>query len=118
MRISDWSSDVCSSDLDSGIRDAARRTFGFETPVAVEAVVPQSAAARAGVRADESVAAIDRTATTANDNGALDRARVALAAVPPGGTVALALVDEGTSRTVTIATDPACAGRTDRHTSE
>src|SRR3546814_7868561 len=41
---------------DSGIRDAARRTFGFETPVAVEAVVPQSAAARAGVRADESVA--------------------------------------------------------------
>src|SRR3546814_7571203 len=50
---------------DSGIRDAARRTFGFETPVAVEAVVPQSAAARAGVRADESVAAIDRTATTA-----------------------------------------------------
>src|SRR3546814_1106459 len=71
----------------------------------------QSAAARAGVRADESVAAIDRTATTANDNGALDRARVALAAVPPGGTVALALVDEGTSRTVTIATDPACAGR-------
>src|SRR3546814_4955310 len=54
---------------DSGIRDAARRTFGFETPVAVEAVVPQSAAARAGVRADESVAAIDRTATTANDNG-------------------------------------------------
>src|SRR3546814_6473462 len=73
----------------------------------------QSAAARAGVRADESVAAIDRTATTANDNGALDRARVALAAVPPGGTVALALVDEGTSRTVTIATD-----RSEEHTSE
>ncbi|RIA47088.1 peptidase M48-like protein [Hephaestia caeni] len=96
---------------DSGIRDVARRMFGFETPVAVEAVVPQSAADRAGVRADESVAAIDRTATTADEGRALDRTRAALAAVPPGGTVALTLVDKGASRTVTIATDPACAGR-------
>src|SRR5690606_33838875 len=95
---------------DSGIRDAARRVFGFETPVAVEAVVPQSAAARAGVRADESVAAIGR-AVIADDDKALDRARAALAAVPPGGTVALTLVDEGASHAVTIATDPACAGR-------
>src|SRR3546814_4501928 len=40
MRISDWSSDVCSSDLDLGL-DAdlvILRAFGFDVAIAVEAV--------------------------------------------------------------------------------
>lgn len=39
-------------------RDAARAAFGFATPVAVEAVVPGSAAERAGARADDGLVAM------------------------------------------------------------
>ncbi|MFC4846404.1 M48 family metalloprotease [Hephaestia sp. GCM10023244] len=94
---------------DSGIRDTARRVFGFDAPVAIEAVVAQSPAARAGVVADESVTAIGATAILGE--AALDHARAALAAIPPGGTVVLALRDAGRARTVSVHTEPACAGR-------
>ena len=39
-------------------RSAARATFGFAAPVAVETVVPGSAAERAGVRADDGLVAV------------------------------------------------------------
>ena len=39
-------------------RPSARLAFGFEAPVSVEAVVPESAAGRAGVRANDGIAAI------------------------------------------------------------
>ncbi|HVI98830.1 MAG TPA: M48 family metallopeptidase [Sphingomonas sp.] len=94
---------------DSGVRDAARRTFGFESPIAVEAVVPQSPAAAADIRANDSVPAIGATALAGDK--ALDRARAALAAVPPGGALTLTLLHAGATRTATITTVPACAGR-------
>src|SRR3546814_13099737 len=71
MRISDWSSDVCSSDLRQepglglllhtpdqyarDVRGAAIRHFRFAGPVGVEAVLPGSPAAAAGVRSDDTL---------------------------------------------------------------
>ncbi|MES2096929.1 MAG: M48 family metallopeptidase [Pseudomonadota bacterium] len=43
------------------VRPTVRTIFGFEAPVAVEAVVPGGAAARADVRANDSLAAIGST---------------------------------------------------------
>src|SRR3546814_1368370 len=36
MRISDWSSDVCSSDLHAGPRESSAAAFGGERPVLLE----------------------------------------------------------------------------------
>src|SRR3546814_12936591 len=96
MRISDWSSDVCSSDLlhtpdqyARDVRGAAIRHFRFAGPVGVEAVLPGSPAAAAGVRSDDTLLGIgtmrfrpaDRQAKAGT--AALIDATRAIMALPP-----------------------------------
>src|SRR3546814_3059883 len=53
MRISDWSSDVCSSDLKLGMRIVLdRRQEGFGGAVRIDAVTAQSSAAERGIALD------------------------------------------------------------------
>ena len=92
----------------------ARRAFGFATPVQVEAVAPGSAAARAGVLADDGLLAIDEVpvappAPRASDTSATrDAAQALLAAQPAAAPLRLTLMRGGTRRTVTIPASPGC----------
>lgn len=98
-------------------RPAARAAFGFPVPVAVEAVVAGSAAARAGVRDDDGVVAIGGRPLTppssADEPTAVTRnaALALLAGQPATGPVTFRLRQNGADRAVTV---PASAGcRTD-----
>ena len=93
--------------------DAARAVFGFPTPVAVEWVVPNSPADRAGVVQNAGLAAIAgvplSAPTTVRDTSATrDAALTRLAALPVRAPVALTLTDADGSRRVSIAPVPAC----------
>lgn len=96
-----------------GARDAARASFGFELPVAVELVVPGSAA-RAGVMAGDSVAAVAGRALpvgTASPNASSrdrDAAAALVAAEPADAPLSVTLVRGGVRRDVTIAPSPGC----------
>jgi len=96
-----------------GERPAARAAFGFPAPVAVEAVVPGSPAARAGVRADDGLVAVggDRLPAAAPEGAASaaprDAARSLIART--AGPVRLTLRRDGGERTVTLDAPPACA---------
>lgn len=102
---------------DPGLRGAARAAFGFETPVAVEAVVAGSAAARAGVVADDSLVAVDGQAF-ANDppgavagSGARDAAAALLARQPVGEPLRLELLHGGRRRVAIVPASPGCRAR-------
>ncbi len=90
---------------------AARATFRFAAPVSVEAVVPGSTAAAAGVRADDGLLAIDETPVPKPAKPPTSATREAtlraLAARPADQPLALTLSD----RSVTMAASPGC--RTD-----
>ena len=103
--------------IDQYGRDAqpgARAAFGFAQPVQVEAVVAGSAAARAGIQADDAliaingapvpVAAAEGTATSATR----DAANALLARQPAAAPLALLLERAGARRTVTVAASPGC----------
>lgn len=90
---------------------AARRAFDFATPVAIEAVVAESPAARAGLRANDAVAAIDGhpLTATAKPPSVVDR-DAALAAIARGGeTVRFTIVRDRERRDVSVAATPGCA---------
>ena len=94
-------------------RAEARAVYGFEAPVAVEAVVPGSAAAAAGVRANDSLLAIDGDAVIAPpgpsaSSEARDRVLAAIAAKPPGQPLRLTLLHGGVRREATLAPSPGC----------
>lgn len=95
-------------------RDAARASFGFALPVAVELVVPGSPAAAAGVTADDSLAAVAGRALpdAASSRKASSRDRDAAAALvaeqPVDAPLAVTLVRGGVSRDVAIAASPGC----------
>ncbi|HEX8384111.1 MAG TPA: M48 family metallopeptidase [Sphingomonas sp.] len=93
-------------------RDAARRAFGFETPVAVEAVIAGAPAAVAGVRADDGLIAVNGVAT-GGDVGIADRDRTIdlIERGDPGAPIALTLVRDGATRVVTVRPVPACRAR-------
>lgn len=97
----------------AGERDAARRAFGFETPVAMEAVVPGAPADRAGVRADDSLVAVGGVPVVGGGEGITDRDRALdlLEAGTPDGVVPLTLRRGGATRTVTVQPVPACRTR-------
>ena len=59
----------------AGERDAARRAFEFESPVAVEAVVEGAAADRGGVRPDEGLVAVNGAVVGGGQDGTGDRDR-------------------------------------------
>jgi hypothetical protein len=96
------------------LRDQARRSFGFETPIAVEAVVPGSPAATAGVRAGDSIVSVDgkrfdgstpgKSASTATRAATVE----AIAALPARQPRRVELRRGGVTRTVTIAASPGC----------
>ena len=90
---------------------AARATFLFAAPVSVEAVVPGSAAATAGVRANDGLVAIDGAPVpkpaTPPTSATREATLKALAASPADRPLALTLAD----RSVTVPASPGC--RTD-----
>ena len=98
---------------DAGLRDDARAVFGFETPIAVEAVVAGAPAARAGVRDRDSIVAVDGVDVPTDVPGgpassaARDRMTGRIAALPAARPLRVELVRDGVRRTVTI---PAAAG--------
>ncbi|GEM71742.1 M48 family metallopeptidase [Sphingomonas aquatilis] len=99
---------------DPALRDQARASFGFETPIAVEAVVPGSAAAKAGVRAGDSIVSVDgrpigsgapgKDASSAASDAAVEQ----IAGLPADRPLAVELMREGRTRTVTIPASPGC----------
>ncbi|MHA0328120.1 M48 family metallopeptidase [Sphingomonas melonis] len=99
---------------DPALRDQARASFGFETPIAVEAVVPGSAAAKAGVRAGDSIVSVDGRPIDSGAPGkdassaARDAAVEQIAGLPADRPLAVELMREGRTRTVTIPASPGC----------
>jgi PDZ domain len=90
----------------------ARTAFGFDTGVAVEAVVPGSAAARAGVRADDSIVSVNGrpvpVATGSSHVVTRDAFAALLDAQPADRPLTLALRRSGVDRTVTVPASPGC----------
>ncbi|MCU6454698.1 M48 family metallopeptidase [Sphingomonas sp. A2-49] len=99
---------------DPALRDQARRSFGFEAPIAVEAVVPGSPAAAAGVRANDSIVSADGRSLGApppargSNSAARDAAFDAIAALPADRPLDIVLRRDGRTRTVQIAASPGC----------
>ena len=99
---------------DPALRDQARASFGFETPIAGEAVVPGSAAAKAGVRAGDSIESVDGRPIDSGAPGkdassaARDAAVEQIAGLPADRPLSVELMREGRTRTVTIPASPGC----------
>lgn len=99
---------------DPTLREQARASFGFETPIAVEAVVPGAAAAKAGVRAGDSIVSVDGRPIGSGAPGkdasssARDAAVEQIAGLPADRPLAVELMREGRTRTVTIPASPGC----------
>ena len=103
---------------DPGVRKDLPAIFGFEGPVAVEAVVPGSAAAKAGVQANDTIEAVDGKPFTVNPAGASqantatrDAAQRQIAAEPADRPLRLTLLRQGRKRDVTVAAQPGCRSR-------
>ena len=103
---------------DPGVRKQLPAIFGFEGPVAVEAVVPGSAAARAGVQANDTIEAVDGKPFVVNPAGASqantatrDAAQRQIAAEPADRPLRLTLLRHGQKREVTVAAQPGCRSR-------
>ena len=102
--------DQYSADTQAGAREA----FGFATPVQVEAVAPDSVAARAGVLADDGLIAIDglpiappvpRATDTSTTR---DAAQSLIAAQPAAAPVRLTLQRTGRRLDVMLPASPGC----------
>ena len=94
-------------------RVGAKAAFGFAAPVAVEGVVAGSAAAAAGVQADDALLAIDGaaltvTASRATSSANRDRALAMLTAGAADRPVRLLLLRGGRRLPVEIAASPGC----------
>lgn len=98
---------------DAGERDAVRRVFGFETPVAVEALVPGGPAAQAGVQPGEALIAVEGRPVPTGGEGIADRdaALDLIESEAPGGVLDLTLRSAGRMRSVAVPTVPACRAR-------
>lgn len=90
----------------------ARATFGFETGVAVEAVVPDSPAARALVRADDSIVSVNGRPVPVAQGGGHVATRDAFAALldaqPVDRPLTMVLRRAGQERAVTLPPSPGC----------
>ncbi|NYD89963.1 M48 family metallopeptidase [Sphingomonas melonis] len=99
---------------DAPLRDQARKSFGFETPVAVEAVVPGSPAAAAAVQAGDSIVAVDGKRLDAAAPGksassaTRDAAAATIASLPADRPLRVDLMRDGRARSVSIAASPGC----------
>lgn len=97
---------------DPARRADARTVFGFPAPVAVEAVVPGSEAARAGIAANDGLVAVNgKPVDGAPGAGTSSKARDAAAALiagQPAGPLRLTLRRDGAERTVTLRPPQGC----------
>lgn len=100
---------------DPTLRTAARQVFGFSTPIAVEAVVPDSPASQAGVRANDSLMIIGDApvgTTDPGDSAAVSTARDAvlarIAAMPADQPIRATIAHDGVSRAVVMPASPGC----------
>ncbi|GAA0314738.1 hypothetical protein GCM10009087_26460 [Sphingomonas oligophenolica] len=91
------------------VRDVAKRHFAFASPIAVEGVVPDSPAALADIRMDDSLVALDRVDLTM---GTLDLATVnsRLEASPQARAIGLDLLRRSDHITRQIVPVTGCAG--------
>lgn len=92
----------------------ARRVFGFATPVQVEVVAPGSPAARAGVRPDDGLVAVNGEAVaapgakSAGTSLTRDAANALIARQPVSQPLVLTLRRAGRPLTVTVPASPGC----------
>ncbi|HEY0622346.1 M48 family metallopeptidase [Sphingomonas sp.] len=97
-------------------RTQVRAHFRFSGPVAVEGVVPDSPAARAGIEADDTVTAINGVPIADEPNGPASTARLAglhaqLARLPPATPIELTLNRSGRELRRRVVPLPACFSR-------
>lgn len=101
---------------DPKLRDDARAVFGFDMPVAVEAVVSDGPAARAGVRANDAIVAVGGTAVAVTAPGprgeatTRDAAATILNRQPVDRPLALELSRGGVRTRIDVAAPPGCPG--------
>jgi membrane-associated protease RseP (regulator of RpoE activity) len=93
---------------DPDVRAEAKRYFGLATAVGVEAVVPGSPAALAGIRPNDSIAAVDNVAV--GDDGALAMVRNALDKTVGSG-VSITVLREGQEKNFLVHPVSACDAR-------
>lgn len=97
-----------------GDRAEAKRVFGFDAPVAVEAVVAGGPAARAGLAAGDSLIAVGGTALPSDappgspSSGQRDAAVALIESQPPTSPVLLSVRRGAATRAVPVAAVPAC----------
>ena len=96
-------------------RPAARAAFGFETPFAIEALVPGAPAEKAGVAANDSLVAIDGTPVpgampsgAAASSAGRDATLAVIANEPADRPLSVTLEHDGQRRTVTVPRSPGC----------
>ena len=99
-------------------RTAAATAFGFESTIGVEAVVPGAPADKAGVRANDSIVAINGTeqpglpaADAAEGAGARDAAEAVIATAPVGKPVRLTVLRGGQRLPITVQPVTGCRSR-------
>jgi hypothetical protein len=94
-------------------REAAAKALGLPTPVAVEAVVPGSAAAQAGVGEGDGLVAVNGRAVRFEaraeaSSASRDGARAMIGDSPTAEPLQLTLRRDGVERRVTVAPSPGC----------
>lgn len=92
---------------------ALRQAFGFEAPVSVEAVVPDTPASRSGVDPNDGIVAIDGESVPPPRSGpptaaTRDAAQALIARAPAQAPLRLTVEREGVKRDVTIGPVPGC----------
>jgi hypothetical protein len=99
-------------------RPAARRVFGFASPLAVAAVVPASPAEASGLQRDDGIVALagmpvpqEFQPDTPPSSALRDRFESMLIALPVQSPIVLALANGSNPRSVTIKPVPACRAR-------
>lgn len=99
---------------DPGLRDQARRSFGFDTAIAVEAVVPGSPADAAGVHANDGIVSVDGHILDAappakgSNSAGRDAAIETIATLSADRPLDVVLRRGGQTRSVRIAASPGC----------
>ncbi|NIJ19322.1 putative Zn-dependent protease [Sphingomonas naasensis] len=102
--------------FDSASRDAAKTHFGFATPVAIEGVIADGPAARAGLRQDDSLVRVGPVAiaTLTGKQGTTQRlvaAQRAIAALAPDQPIEVEAIRAGAPIKATVQPLPACRTR-------
>jgi hypothetical protein len=102
--------------FDAGARTAAKEHFHFDTPVAIEGVIPGSPAEQAGLRPDDSLvrAGTVDIAGVPGKPGTTDRlvaAQLAIAALPENAPIVVEVIRAGAPMRVTLQPIPACKSR-------